>query len=569
MTDTTLRQNASGGQKVVLGLLLCLVTLLSLLPSLRLLVSALLDWQQGSNSSLWRVLSNPVTWTTLSHSLYTSGLGTLLSLLLGSLFAFCIALTNIRLKQVWAFLFMLPMMIPPQVTALSWLQLFGPGSVLLNSIGFAPEFGSANPLYSAEGIALLLGIQHAPLVFLTLRTQLLSLPKEHIEAARLNGASVWRVFFDIMLPLCQTALWAGAAIAFVSALGNFGIPAMLGIPISYFVLPIYIYQTLSSFGPSMLSDVATLSVLMGALAIGIVTFQGHMQRSFALPLIGSGGRAFDFALGRYRPLVELLLGIILLTILVAPLLALVATSLVPTLGIPLNSDTITLNAWRAIFNVQSATWRALTNSLLLSSSAAVVLVFLSLPMAWLLVRHPRRPLHWLHSIIDIPYTLPGVVLAIACILLFTRPLPLLDISLSGTLTIIFLAYLSRFLTVCLKPVHSSMLQLDPAMEEAASLAGARVAQRLCHIVLPMLAPAAFAGGLLVFLTAINELTVSALLWSSGKETLGVVIFNLDESGEKVQASAISVLVEALVIVVMLLLSALSWVLPKGVIPWQN
>nr|WP_256596833.1 hypothetical protein [Pseudescherichia vulneris] len=114
----TLRQPASSGPpKGLLWLLLGLVALLSLLPSLRLLVSALLDWQQGSSSSLWRVLSNPTTWTALSHSLYTSGLGTLLSLLLGGLFAFCLALTNIRLKQVWVFLFMLPMMIPPQVTA--------------------------------------------------------------------------------------------------------------------------------------------------------------------------------------------------------------------------------------------------------------------------------------------------------------------------------------------------------------------------------------------------------------------------------------------------------------------
>ena len=275
MTTMTLRQPASSGPpKGLLWLLLGLVALLSLLPSLRLLVSALLDWQQGSSSSLWRVLSNPTTWTALYNSLYTSGLGTLLSLLLGGLFAFCLALTNIRLKQVWVFLFMLPMMIPPQVTALSWLQLFGPSSILLNSLGIAPSFGSANPLYSPEGIALLLGIQHAPLVFLALRTQLQCLPKEQIEAARLNGASLWRVFIDIVLPLCRTALWAGAAIAFVSALGNFGIPAMLGIPISYFVLPIQIYQSLSSFGPSMLSDVAALSVLMGVLAIGIVSLQG-------------------------------------------------------------------------------------------------------------------------------------------------------------------------------------------------------------------------------------------------------------------------------------------------------
>jgi ABC-type Fe3+ transport system, permease component len=473
------------------------------------------------------------------------------------------------MKPVWVFLFMLPMMIPPQVTALSWLQLFGPSSILLNSIGLAPGFGSANPLYSAEGIALLLGIQHAPLVFLALRTQLQCLPKEHIEAARLNGASLWRVFFDIVLPLCRTALWAGAAIAFVSALGNFGIPAMLGIPVSYFVLPVHIYQTLSSFGPSMLNEVAALSVLMGVLAIGIVTLQGWMQRRYALPLIGMAGRAAGFTLGRWRLATEVLLGAVLFAILVAPLLALIATSLVPTLGVPLTGETLTFAAWRGIFDEQSATWRALTNSMLLSVSAAFVLMLLSLPLAWLLVRFPSRPLRWLHSLIDIPYTLPGVVLAIACILLFSRPLPILNISLSGTLAIIFFAYLARFLTVCLKPVHNSMLQLDPAMEEAASLAGANFSQRLRHIVLPLLAPAAFAGALLVFLTAVNELTVSALLWSAGKETLGVVIFNLDESGNKVLASAISVLVVALVAMVMLLLSALGRYLPKGVIPWQN
>ncbi|PKH20485.1 ABC transporter permease [Enterobacterales bacterium CwR94] len=549
----------------LLWTVLVLLTLFSLLPSLRLLMSAL-DFRQGS---LWRVLSSESTWVALANSFYTSGLGTLLSLILGGLFAFCLALTDIRAKKQWVFLFMLPLMIPPQVTALSWLQLFGPSSILLKSIGIAPAFGTPNPLYSAEGIALLLGIQHAPLVFLALRTQLMSLPKEQIEAARLSGASLWRVFVDIVLPLCRTALWGGGAIAFVSALGNFGIPAMLGIPISYYVLPVQIYQSMSSFGPSMLSDVAALSVLMGVIAMGIVSLQSVLQRRHALPLIGMAGPALAFHLGRWRWPIEILLGLILCTILLAPLLALVFTSLVPTLGVPLNSKTLTFAAWQSLLDGQSVTWRALSNSMLLSVSASVLLMLLCIPLAWLLVRYTNRPLRWLHRAIDIPYTLPGVVLAIAFILLFARPLPLLGISLQGTLMIIFLAYLARFLTVSLKPVHTSMMQLDPAMEEAASLSGAHFPQRLRHIVLPLLAPAAFAGALLVFLTAVNELTVSALLWSAGRETLGVVIFNLDESGNKVLASAISVMVVALVMGVMLLLSGLGRFLPKGVIPWQN
>lgn len=550
-------------------LLIGCVLILSVLPSVRLLSSALVDWNQGADSSLWKVISAPSTWRALWNSLYTSTLGMGISLVLGGLFAFCLALTNIRFKGMWVFLFMLPMMIPPQVTALSWLQLFGSNSFVLKMLGVPPAFGRPNPLHSAEGIALLLGIQHAPLVFLALRTQLVSLPREQIEAARLSGASFWRVWVDIILPLCRTAIWAGAAMAFVSALGNFGIPAMLGIPVSYFVLPTQIYQTMASFGNSMLNQVAALSLIMGVLALAIVGLQNYYQRKHALPLVGFSGRVLDFELGKHRLGLEVLLALVLMFILVAPLVALVVTSLVPTLGVPLTWETLTFKAYGTMLSQHSATWRALSNSLVLSISASVCLMLLSVPLAYLLVRYPSRGLNWLHQAIDIPYTLPGVVLAIAFILLFARPLPIVEYTLYGTLWIIFLAYMARFLTVCLKPVHNSMLQLDPAMEEAACLAGATLHQRLRHIVLPFLLPAAFAGALLVFMTAVNELTVSALLWSAGHETLGVVIFNLDESGNKVLAAAVSVMVVILVAVVMLLLNGLGRYLPKGAIAWQN
>ncbi|EHA2490606.1 iron ABC transporter permease [Salmonella enterica] len=551
-------------------LLFCFITLLILLPILQLFIFAITDWQHGRNSNLWHVLSNPLTWTALYNSLYTSGLGTLFSLLLGNLFAFCLVLTNIRIKQITFFLVMLPMMIPPQITAISWLQLFRQVGIFFNSIGLSQGFGWPNPLYSAEGIALLLGIQNTPLVFLLIQTQLKYLPQEYIEAARLSGASFWKTFHDISLPLCRSTIWAGAAIAFVSSLGNFGIPAMLGIPISLLVLPVYIYQILSSFGPAVLNEVAALSVLTGVLTIGIMILQKHMQRHYAFPLIGITDNTLIFLLSnKWRIVIEILLSILIFSIVIAPLLALITTSLVPTTGVILNSDTFTLSAWKIIFDTQSATWRAILNSLLLSVSASLILMLLSLPLAWLLVRHPTRSLLWLYNILDIPYALPGVVLAISFILLFAHPLPLLDISLNGTLTIIFFAYMARFFTVCIKPVYSCMLQLDAAMEEAASLAGANVFQQFSHIVVPLLGPTAFSGAFLVFLSTIHELTVSALLWGPGKETLGVVIFNLYESGDIVQASAISVVVVIIVVLAMLLLNICSKFLPKGVMPWQN
>lgn len=561
--------NTASPYRGLVILLLTTVVVLTVFPSLQLLLTSLSDVVKGEQSSLWRVLTNQTTWQAAANSIYTSTLATLISLFIGGTFAFLLALTNIRHKHLWVFLFMLPMMIPPQVTALSWIQLFGPSSTVLKSLALAPALGSPNPIYSAEGIALLLGIQHAPLVFLALRTQLIALPKEQIEAARMSGASFVQVMRDIVLPLCTSAIVAASALAFVSALGNFGIPAMIGIPISYYVLPTLIYQNMANFGVGMLNNVASLSMLIAVMALAIVWLQNKAQQASALHLIGNAGRPLDFQLGRHRILAESGLGLTLTAILFMPLLALIFSSLVPTLGVPLTVETLTFDAYKTMFSAQSATLSALTNSLLLSISAALALILVSVPLAYLLVRHGGKRAQWLQGAIDIPFTLPGVVLAIACILLFARPIPVLEVSLYGTLGIIFIAYLARFLAVAFKPIQNSMKQLDPAMEEAASLAGATLFLRLKDIVFPLLAPSAFAGALLVFLTAVNEITVSALLWSAGTETLGVVIFNLDESGNKVLASAVSVMVVAMVASVMWMLNALARYLPKGVIPWQS
>ncbi|PJC87025.1 iron ABC transporter permease [Vibrio sp. HA2012] len=550
-------------------LLLVMVGILTVLPSLQLFITSLSDISDGGQSSLWRMLSQSSTWKALWHSFYTSSLAMLLSLLIGGTLAFLIALTNIGYKSLWAFLFMLPMMIPPQVMALCWIQLFGPSSTILKSLGMAPALGSSNPIYSAEGIAFLLGIQHAPLVFLALRTQLIALPKEQIEAARLCGASNRHLMSDIILPLCYPALLAAAALAFVSALGNFGIAAMIGIPISYLVLPTLIYQQMANFGTSVLNDVASLSILMAILAYLIVYLQNKAQQASSLHLIGGSGQTLFIPLGQYRKAAELALALLLFIILILPLLALIFSSLIPTMGVPLNWQTLTFEAYATVFSKQSATYTALINSLLLSVSAAVTLMGICVVLAYLATRYAGKKSQLLISMIDIPFTLPGIVLAIACILLFARPLPWLGWSLYGSLAIIFIAYLARFMAVCFKPVFTQMKQIDPSMEEAAQLSGASLLVRLKDIIFPLLTPSAFAGALLVFLTAVNELTVSALLWSAGTETLGVVIFNLDESGNKVLASAVSVLVVFLVAIVMWLLNSLSRFLPKGVIPWQS
>lgn len=565
------KQQGSRPEGRLLTLLMVPVILMTLAPVMRLFVEGITVGDQFDTSLFTEVLRRDSTQTALHHSLFTAGIGTVISVLIGGTFAFLVAMTDVRAKAALVFSLMIPMMIPPQITALAWTQVTGPSSVLLKTLGMAPPLGSPQPLYSPMGIALLLGIQHASIIFLTLRAGLRAIPPEAVEAARISGAKGLQVWWKIVLPLSLPSLAAGTAMAFVTALGNFGIPAILGIPAGYSTLPTLIYQRLAGMGTTVLSEVAVLAILIGAVALLGVFLHRYLLKRRAYGLVGMNGgatRPLEIRLGRLRAVVEAALWVVITIILVLPVLALVVTSLVPAYGVPLTWETATLNGWFEALFRQPATARAFQNSFMLAMGAAVVLMGVSLPLAWLMQRYPSPLTRLFDVLVDLPYALPGVVLAIACILMFIN-LPFTDYTLYGTMWIIFIAYLARFFTIMLRPVQSALLQLDPSMEEAAQSAGAGLFRRLRTILLPLTAPAAAAGAILVFLTAFNELTVSALLWSSGSETLGVVIFNLEDSGETVMASAVSVAVVLVVIALMGVIQLMSKFMPKGVVPWQR
>ena len=536
------------------------------MPLGRLVYAGALSIMGGGAGDL---LVDPQVWHAVVNSLVTSLAGTLISVVLGGAFALALALTDIRGRWLLSFLFMLPTMIPPQVTALSFVGMTGPSSPLLKALGIAPPLGSPQPLYSLGGIALLLGIQHAPLVYLSLRAGLLSLPREGVEAAQLSGASPMRVLRDIILPLSIPGAIAGAAIAFVSAIGNFGIPAILGIPGSIITLPTLIYSRFASFGSGTFGDIAMLSGIIALIAVIGLAIQDRALKGRDYRVIGLSGPVASFKLEGWRLPVEIMLWLCLACILLAPFAALLAASLVPTYGVALSLDTATLSAYREILFRQSVTQMAFFNSIFLAGATAIGLLVITVLAAYTLSKRRGFVAGLIKSSIDIPYALPGIVIAVAFILLFAAPLPILKVTIYGTIWIILLAYFSSFLAVSFKPVMSAFLQLDPALEEAARLSGAGFRHRLVDILLPLIAPSAGASVILVFLIACNELTVSALLWSAGTQTLGVAIYNLDDSGSYDLAAALSVLVVLMVVVLMLILEGLADRLPRGVVPWRN
>ncbi|MGO4174561.1 ABC transporter permease [Bosea sp. TAF32] len=544
-----------------------LVAVLSLLPIGRLVVEGFAPGGQLSTTALGKVLASPATWTATWNSLVTAIAGTVLAVLIGGAVALIATLTDIRARNAFTFCFVLPLMIAPQVTALAWLQLFGPSSTLLKLIGLAPPLGSRNPLYSREGIILLLGIQYAPLVFLTLRAGLRALPKELIEAGLAAGAGPLTVLRTVVLPLMTPPLVAGIALCFVSCLGNFGIPAFLGIPGNFLVLPTLIYQRLAGLGPGVLSEVAILSLLIGAIAMAGILLQDFMMRRRDFRITTTSSAARPFELGRWRAPVEILLWTFAVLVLALPFLGLLTTSLIPAFGVPLNAATATLANYAYVLIEHAASKRAFVNSFLMSAGAALAIVLICVPLGYFLVWKKSRTLRLLNLAAELPYAMPGVVLAIAAILLFLRPI--FGISLYNTIWIIVFAYLARFLVLGLRPVVSGYLQVDRTLEEAAQIAGAGLPRRLVTVIFPLVAPAAVAGALLIFLTAFNELTVSALLWSSGAETLGVVVFSFEQGGDSTYASALATITVLVTVGLMASTTLFAQRLHQGVLPWRD
>jgi iron(III) transport system permease protein len=548
--------------------LIAYVGAISAAPLARLLLEGIAPGGRPDLGVLASVLGAPRTWLAAERTFATALASTAIATLLGAAFALLVGATDLRGKSALGFVFLLPLMIPSQVTAIAWINLLGPASPLLKTLGIAPAPGTPHPLYGFAGISAVMGLEHAPLVFLALRAALKTLPGEVIEAAELQGASRFRIIGTIVLPMTLPALAAGAALAFVSALGNFGTPALLGIPAGYSVLTVLIYQRLAGFGPNAISETAALSLLLGLLALAGIAAERWLGRRHD---VGSDQLHTHrlIPLGHAAPVFEALAWGLLALIVAVPLAALAAAALVKAYGLPLTSATLTLDNVRYVLTEHAATARAAANSLLLAATTAVIVAGIGALLGYLVVWRDNAISRGLAIAAELPYVLPGMVLALATILVFLRPLPLVHVSLYGTLSIILAAYLARFLVLALKTTVAGYLQIDSALEEAAALEGAGLWRRIASVILPLAAPAVAAGAVLVFLVALNELTVSALLWSAGHETLGVVVFSLEQAGDSTLAAALSVLVVLATVALMLLASLVARRLPQGILPWQG
>jgi iron(III) transport system permease protein len=462
-----------------------------------------------------------------------------LSTVTGTALAYICARTNAPLKPVMYATSVVPLIIPGILFTISWIFLLsddiGILNVALRSIGLG--FIQLN-VFSLPGMILVEGLHLSPIVFLLMYAAFRATDPALEESALMSGASVPKMIRRVTLPMVRPSLFAAILVMLVRGLESFETPALLGIPAGRFVFTSQIYQALNTF-PVRYDRAAIYSLTLIAItAAGLAYVQVvNRQAERYQTITGKGFRPRPLDLGRWRWPVSIVFVAYFLFVVVAPLAVLIYVSLLPFF-IPPSFAAIqqfTLDNYRFVFELPNVV-RAFRNSIILSIGSATFLMLFITVVAWLVVKSKMRGRRLLDTLTSFPLAYPGVVLGVALIFVYLRvPVPVY-----GTLWILFIVYVTRYLPYAMRYATSSMGQIGAELEESARMSGAEWWDTFRRVLVPLMMPGIVAGWVYVVIVSIRELSASILLYSPGTEVFSVVIWELWEAGRAGELAAVGV-----------------------------
>ena len=511
-------------------------------PLWQVFFRSFLDAGLFSLKNYYKVFSFSSYYHALFNSLWVSAATGALCMLLGTLLAFLVIRTDLPFKKILRTLLVLPYALPSFFAAIAWIQLLGPQGYFAR-IFFRLSGSDTAPwnIYSAGGIVFVLTVHYFILVFITVAGALERMDASLEEAARASGANTYQIMRQITLPLVLPAILAGGLLAFIGALANFGIPALLGMRARFFVLTTSIYYALAIPDFGLATALSSMLVLVALISM---SFQFGIQKGGSKYTVISGKAVHPSELKlrsmRY-PLLLAAAGLIFF-ISIIPIVSMFLTALFHYWGAPLSFANLTLENFIYILKLEAGR-RAIFNSLLLAALAATITMFIGVVVSYMNVKAKLKGSRALDFLATIPYAVPHTVMAIAMILAWAKP----PLSLYGTLWIILVAYLAIYLPFAVRTTHATLQQVHDSLEEAARVSGAKLLPRLRDVILPLARPGMIAGWILVFMPALRELTVSILLYTHRTETIGVVVYNMQDAGYREIAAALASLVMILLI----------------------
>ncbi len=502
----------------------CAVAALILVPIIAIVVLAI-------SGGGWTALGDPDVLTATGNSLVSASVSGALAVVVGTALALLLERTDLPGRRALRLLALSPMLMPPFVGAIAWLSLLGPSSAV--NTFWATRFGGPLwSLYGGDGGGCLLTY---PIAMMIVTAALRRVPADLEQAARIAGSSAPRALWEVTTPLLRPAMLSSFTLIAVSNLADFGIPSIIGLPERYVTLSTLVYRYLQSGTvEDPLAVVAAIGFVLLAIAlVGVVV--DLLRARTRVELDAQAGPPALLPLGRARIPAAVATALAVLAVTVLPLITLAIQSLLPAPGVPFTPETVTLASFERALSA-SGTLQGIGNSLMLATLAALGCGVLGLGIGTFVTRTRARGNAALLSLSLLPQAIPGLVIAVAWLVIAPR------IGLYNTPWIILCAYLTSFLALVVQSVHAPLSATPTTAEEAARVSGASRLRALWDISCRMAVPAAISGAILVGLTAVRELTLSVLLLSPGSQTLGVVIFNLQQAGAYNASSALSLIV---------------------------
>jgi len=551
------------------GALFAVLTFLVLYPVAMLLLGALTNTNPVvdgfgvfdlSLDNFVSVLGNANVHHALANSLIACTGGTALAVAIGLAFSWIVVRTNTPWKGFIGAASLVPLFVPPLVAGVAWSILGSPKSGLLNTMMKWIGLDWRIDLYSMAGLIVVFGMYYAPYVYMFTASALRNMDPSLEEAAEIAGVGPVRTLFTVTFPLVAPAIISGMLLSFIVMLGIYGIPAVLGAPANISVLTTYIFK-LTNWSPPLYSTAAAVAIILMVVTGVLVLLQQRVLagRSFTT-VAGKAFRPRSLDLGPWRWLTLVLALLYLVIVVVLPTLALIVAAFRRFLFIPdaaslFDMRHYSLVHFESIFD-NPLTIRSIWNTMEVGLVTAVLGGLLAFAIGYTVHRGSVPGRRAIDLIATLPVAIPGLVIGVAYLWAWIG----LPGGLYGTIWILALAFIARFMPDTMKALSTSFLQIHRELEEAAWICGKGRLETIRSIVLPLARPGTIAAMTLLFILAIRELGSSLFLYTSETTVMAVLLLDYYEGGNIGKTAAFS-LVQTVLLAV--LIGVASWLSSGG------
>jgi iron(III) transport system permease protein len=496
------------------------------------------------------VLANPNVHLALMNSLIACTGGTALAVAIGLAFSWIVVRTNTPCKRFIGAASLIPLFVPPLVAGVAWSILGSPKSGLINTMMKWAGLDWRIDVYSMAGLVLVFGMYYAPYVYMFTASALRNMDPSLEEAAEIAGVGPVRTLFTVTFPLIAPAIISGMLLSFIVMLGIYGIPAVLGTPANIPVLTTYIFQ-LTNWSPPLYSTAAAVAIILMVVTGVLVVLQQRVLtgRSF-VTVAGKAFRPRALDLGPWRWLTLVLALTYIFIVVVLPTLALIVAAFRRFLFIPdaaslFDPRHYSLIHFYSIFD-NPLTMRSIWNTMEVGIITALAGGALAFAIGYTVHRGNAPGRRGIDLIATLPVAIPGLVIGVAYLWAWIG----MPGGLYGTIWILALAFIARYMPDTMKTLSTSFLQIHRELEEAAWICGKGLIGTIRTIVLPLARPGTIAAMTLLFILAIRELGSSLFLYTSNTMVMAVLLLDYYEGGNTGKTAAFS-LVQTVLLAVLI------------------